>query len=274
METLIVKDRAASRRSARKPLLPLTKWLLATLAAMVVLLIFLQVVVVGGLFPPLAIIFGLPAVIIALLIYAARWRWTPLLGLAYWMLLIALNTSHLAHDIAHPEFLSEFAFTGLVLALTVIGIVTGVGATLQNYRRAAEEMSVGRVPRGFSAMVCGIAGMCLGAVLLAAFVPASASPSVSAQTLASLPALGANHTHFEQTELRAKVGEIVALRLENYESQPHTFNIDELNVHVSMPPGTPSLALFRASTPGTYTFYCDVPGHRQAGMVGTLTIVP
>jgi hypothetical protein len=41
-----------------------------------------------------------------------------------------------------------------------------------------------------------------------------------------------------------------------------------------MPAGKPALGLFTPNKPGSYTFYCDVPGHREAGMVGTLIVAP
>jgi heme/copper-type cytochrome/quinol oxidase subunit 2 len=56
----------------------------------------------------------------------------------------------------------------------------------------------------------------------------------------------------------------------------HGFAVDELGVNAVMPAGAESLALFRPTTPGTYTFYCP-PHYDKAsgtGMYGTLIVEP
>jgi uncharacterized cupredoxin-like copper-binding protein len=250
-----------------------------------VLLIDLQVFVVGQFSPPLALIFGLPALVIVVLLLTTRWRWTPLLAVLYWLLLLALNARQIPYDLAHPEFFHPFAFTVFVLVLAAVGLVAGVGALIENYRaptgmgtetgiETGTETGRRRVPAWFQPVLWSLAGLCLGALLVGALPRATAGATVSAQTLALLPTLSAAQTRFAPTELRVKPGEIVALRLENRDTIPHSFNIDEFDVHISMPPGESSLALFKASTPGTYIYYCDVPGHRGAGMAGTLIVEP
>jgi uncharacterized cupredoxin-like copper-binding protein len=114
----------------------------------------------------------------------------------------------------------------------------------------------------------------LGASLVALIPPANVTAGVSAETLAQLSALVSGRNTFDRTELRARVGETVALRLENSDTQVHYFDIDAFDVHVAMPTGTPALALFTPTTPGIYTFYCHIPGHTEAGMVGTLIVEP
>jgi outer membrane protein assembly factor BamB/plastocyanin len=59
--------------------------------------------------------------------------------------------------------------------------------------------------------------------------------------------------------------------LENQDTVPHTFVIDELNIHESVDPGQLATVMITAD-PGAYTFYCELPGHREGGMVGTLTV--
>jgi uncharacterized cupredoxin-like copper-binding protein len=51
----------------------------------------------------------------------------------------------------------------------------------------------------------------------------------------------------------------------------HDFTIDALDIKVDLPVGETTNVNIEAP-PGTYEFYCSVPGHREAGMVGTLVV--
>jgi plastocyanin len=63
------------------------------------------------------------------------------------------------------------------------------------------------------------------------------------------------------------------ISLPNTGASPHNFSIDKLGIKVDMPAGqTVETTVPGNAAPGDYEFYCDVPGHKEAGMVGTLTI--
>jgi plastocyanin/sugar lactone lactonase YvrE len=52
----------------------------------------------------------------------------------------------------------------------------------------------------------------------------------------------------------------------------HNFTIDELGIKSpNMFQGETATVTINAA-PGAYTFYCSIPGHRAAGMIGTLTV--
>jgi plastocyanin len=66
------------------------------------------------------------------------------------------------------------------------------------------------------------------------------------------------------------------LRLENTDPVTHSFDVDELNVHVVMPHGQTALAVFKPTEPGSYTFYCAPHYDKNTGqgMKGTLIVEP
>jgi plastocyanin len=74
------------------------------------------------------------------------------------------------------------------------------------------------------------------------------------------------------TELSAKAGQ-VTIELDNPASVAHNIElegggVEELSDTVSQSTTSISADL----KPGTYTYFCNVPGHREAGMEGTLTV--
>jgi uncharacterized cupredoxin-like copper-binding protein len=77
---------------------------------------------------------------------------------------------------------------------------------------------------------------------------------------------------FTTKTLQAKAG-TVTFQFKNPASIPHGVAIQGNGVSKSSKVVTNGSATLTVNLkPGKYTFYCPVPGHRQAGMVGTLTV--
>lgn len=107
---------------------------------------------------------------------------------------------------------------------------------------------------------------------------------------------------FGPADITMRVGEVVEITLSNGGMLLHDFTIekidgdvhitgisgvvdhehetagmasddgDENDVHIALDPGGEGLVKLKAHEAGTYTFYCTVPGHREGGMEGTLTV--
>jgi plastocyanin len=79
---------------------------------------------------------------------------------------------------------------------------------------------------------------------------------------------------YDQTELTAQAG-AVTVEYDNPQALSHDVVIEdasgaELGKTELISQGSTSTTV--DLQPGTYTFYCDVPGHREGGMEGTLTV--
>jgi plastocyanin len=77
--------------------------------------------------------------------------------------------------------------------------------------------------------------------------------------------------YFEPKELSIPANSDVTVRLPNEGVTLHNFSIDELGISVDIDPGATQETVINAPA-GTYEYYCNVPGHKEAGMRGTLTV--
>ncbi|MGI8708946.1 MAG: multicopper oxidase domain-containing protein [Actinomycetota bacterium] len=82
-------------------------------------------------------------------------------------------------------------------------------------------------------------------------------------------AVEAKDIAFEPSELDAEAGD-VKVQVANTGVLPHDFTIDGYD-KVVVAKGETKTGTFSLDA-GTYTFYCSVPGHRDAGMEGTLLV--
>jgi uncharacterized cupredoxin-like copper-binding protein len=87
----------------------------------------------------------------------------------------------------------------------------------------------------------------------------------------------AEEIHFDQKQYSVTAGE-VRVAYPNEGTQTHTFVVqdpkgDDVAPKLRVGPGKETGGVYQLA-PGTYTVYCDITGHRAAGMVATLTVTP
>lgn len=121
-------------------------------------------------------------------------------------------------------------------------------------------------------LVAARAGQDSGA--LASAVPnVNQKPAVEKSGVVEIDADPTGQLKFLASSASASSGK-VALRMRNMSSVPHDIAISGGGVNQIGPVvSSGGVSTVSASLkPGKYTFYCSVPGHRAAGMAGTLTV--
>ena len=107
-----------------------------------------------------------------------------------------------------------------------------------------------------------------------ASAPTSSSAAVGAGSTVSVAANSEGLLHYEPSSLTAKAGS-VSISFKNASPLSHNITVANssgavVGATATFTGGTRILAL--NLKPGSYKFYCTVPGHRAAGMEGTLTV--
>ncbi len=78
---------------------------------------------------------------------------------------------------------------------------------------------------------------------------------------------------YTPNKITVKAGQPVQLVLDNKGVIEHDFVVDKFKVKMgTIQPGKTGTVTFTPNAKGTFEFYCSVPGHKEAGMKGTLVV--
>ena len=154
---------------------------------------------------------------------------------------------------------ADLLVPGSLVAFSLAGLI-GVLAAVVHLRDPAAGQAAAR-PTGVLAVVFVVASLGLVWAMTPAKPQVVPAGAVEVQTV---------NVTFVPDSLQVRGGRVtVALR--NRDLFWHTFTVDRLKVDVRAPVGRLSSVTFEAR-PGTYSYYCRIPGHATLGMRGTLTV--
>jgi uncharacterized cupredoxin-like copper-binding protein len=200
---------------------------------------------------------------------AARraWFWpvAMLPGIAFYL----LNAPFLSYDLLRPANVPGFP-TALVFTVAAVALlISGIAAAL-DARRGAPTASVSRSPWTRFALAVVVAAT-VGAVLASVGSGALSSSGSFAETPTRTALLNVKDAKFVGS-IEATSGEALGLFITNQDAFEHAFDIDALNIHVRLPAKGTAAVVVKPDRAGALKYYCGVPGHEGAGMVGELSV--
>jgi uncharacterized cupredoxin-like copper-binding protein len=190
-------------------------------------------------------------------------------------LLVPAALPPLAFNFPRPASFTVWILTTTITLCAVAGIGFGVVALLEAFGRLRVEgfrvAGGGLSRRGVLAI--GLAAAWVGMVILAYAVAQVPSTGAGIAGVPEATLRGAMQgTRFTPDALAVRAGQPTAIFLTNHDAVAHSFDVDSLDVHVLVPAGGSAMSILKAPTAGDIRFYCAVPGHQQAGMIGTLSV--
>jgi plastocyanin len=170
---------------------------------------------------------------------------------AFWMVPAALTNA-----INHGSF-GSILVPGTLGTTAIVGLLGAAGFLISRGNQGAGR----RVAHAVAALAVVV--ILVGAGLAAA---TGSSTGLTGTALA----ISATNARFSATTLVADHG-MVTVDFTNNDLFWHTFTVTSLGVDIRIPVKGHGQASFNAA-PGTYEFFCAIPGHKQIGMRGTLVI--
>ncbi len=218
---------------------------------LVAALLFGLQILAGHVIPPLAI-FGAVTVVLGGVTLRRSPRWLLIVDALVVLVYLVGSTPFMAANLAHPESPGSFLAEVFIL-LAFLTVLAGVVLRL----RGAGALARRRVVVGVAAVAVVAT---IGSLVAAAAVDTEARQDGDI-------AIASDRSLFP-SEVEMPAGDAV-LWLDNRDPFHHTFLIDDTDIRAVMPASS-SVRIPVDLAPGSYRFWCDVPGHES--MEGVLHV--
>jgi hypothetical protein len=200
---------------------------------------------------------------------ARRRPWFWLVSALPALFILLMNATYLAYDITRPTITETFLRSLLILAGGLAIFLGSISAFFEVRRGRPASTRSGPIGWVSMAVIGALVGASITSMLAGS---ASAGGAAVAEEPTVSGVLTVEKNAFVETSLDMNDAEVLGLFIVNKDPFPHSFDIDSLDVHVQLLPSSTTAVAIKPTGPGQIEFYCSVPGHVAAGMVGTLSV--